>query len=279
MDWRSIYQVTLATKASFSKYAKVVIGRGNFQNNGKSGTFTITRIELRVISHNGENSGLGIAFSGSEFDWLVSNLKVRAEKSAYYGKRILLLNRLQDGTYTITTSENDRVFGITMCEEEVTALLKNEKHLKFVMKYHKCSNELLHKLVTTLFVITVGRYINKLIKNDCEACKTNLPHDDDDIQYCQKYLRDLLKSKDYIDIALGDAMIENEFMKRYDKICSLLEISSSCRIECLQLVVVALKENKQQLKQELTDYRDIHCSHSNELCSILEKLETYPTST
>jgi hypothetical protein len=126
---------------------------------------------------------IGVTLTSLEMVWLMNALKLKNEKSVHCGKRILNFINIGDGSISIASCDNDKIFGVVLTEQEYIKLIENQKILEFLLKYQACGGGNLDEITKGLYISLLSSRIDKIIKSRSPACHSSVGKHD----LCQKY--------------------------------------------------------------------------------------------
>lgn len=283
MESVQLYEVSLGNsfkdKKIDKKVARVVFGVGSITKNGKKQRFFIPCIDIRNY---GPGTHCGVSFTNVEFEWFINSVMAKTPTSVYVGQKTHILTRVRnDGSISICTSENDRIFGLVLSDTEFKKLYENRDYLSFVLKYRSATGEQLSEITKSLYVLVLVGSIKANMKSRCDECIV----DDNDIgsHYCKKDFHKLPKSeKDLLlDLAINDPTCDAEFIKVFKKLMNILHIKDYDRTEQLNVFWPNLKKQMMKLEREVIEYNITKHGLMHLLDLVVEKVdfkvsETHP---
>ena len=271
INWKTIFSVSLGFNPNFGveKKIRIIEGCGTSIRENEEKEFKIVRADIRLWKDN--KAGIGVSLTNYEFQWLTKLLQLDIEHAKYNGKRVVIMDKLNDYSIVIATVENDKVYGLALSREEKNVLLKNKDIMEFLLKNYAANGSQLTLFANNLFTVHIAEYINNAIKSDCSACNGLNEHTDNSL--CSKYLRTIFLEKDYLSLALNDTSLDSSFYIRFNKLTTFLNISAAFKLECMQITLPLIKLNVDGVRKDQIQFRDIGGTEANYMKDVLVEVE------
>jgi len=256
MEWRTLHEIPLSTKIinekSCEKSAKLIQGVGYNTRDNKKQLYKINRFEVRNTING--NVSIGIAFSQPEFIWLKNFLKSDLNFSIYEGKKLLTGIRIAETSFSITSIENDRSFGVVLNLVDKNIILKYDILFDIFLRFPDADNDNLKELTEDLYIAVLGNHIRLSIKAKCIACNNGIGEHD----LCKEYYKNYLNKGEALGEALFSTTREELFISRFNKLMDLFGVNEHGRRQQLRFNLQYFTNNKDQLHNSLCAYLDLN---------------------
>ena len=254
---------TFSTAKSVHKFARIVQGTGFTKRNDVPIKFSIMRLELRVLIE--KTVPIDVQLSNKDFEWLVNAIRHDHEKSCHVGRKMLQFVKVGDGSYTLSSIDNSKCFGIQFIKNELEKIIENQLLIKFLLEKQKVSGDELKNITINLFIGEIGTLLIDKI-----ACGTCLGggHSKADHQ-CAEYFRNRSDQYTLIDEIISDRLFEVKFHQNFDKLMNLLNVNSSDKLEQIQLEIPEIKKDFPLLILKLSYFIDMREGAAVDIMNIL----------
>jgi len=174
--------------------------------------------------------------------------------------------RLGDESYTLSSIDNSKCFGIQLTKSDLEKILKNELLFNLLLEKQKISGKELKILTSDLFIGVLGEELIKNIKEQCLGCKSNDVNTEHD---CKTYFRNRADRTKLIEKINNSNIFEIKFSQSFDKLMNLLNIRNPDRIEQIQLYLPDLKKDIEFSIQKLGYFIDLREGASIDVMHVL----------
>ena len=271
MEFETLFEINLSeiplNGKNCLKIARIIQGTGYTKRNDIPTKFSIVRLELRVQFD--KTVPIDVQLSNKDLHWFMNCIKRETEYSLHAGRKMLQFVTVGDGTFTLSSIDNSKCFGIQLSKFDLEKIIQNGLLFELLLENQKISGKELEKLTTDLFIGVLGEDINKIIKSKCNACMSNdenLKHD------CKVFFRERPDNKKLIDEIMNNDLFEVRFSNCFEKIMNVLNVQSYDRVEQMQILLPNLKKDFDYCIQKLGYFLDLKDSDSNTLMHVMKLL-------
>lgn len=250
------------------KTARIISGKGQQKRKNFNQSYFFTRLEISV-SIDGQK-GIGINLANSDMTWLMNCIKTKVRYSSIdLGKKLYVFNAIDETKFSLNTIESERIFGIILTENDMKVLIDNEKILQFLLKHTNAKDEVLKDLTIETFVAVVGNNVRLILKEMCDGCngKSNSHN------YCNKYIKDIGRHLEILSEILENVNFDAAFYEKFNKLMTILNISSADRIAMTQMVIPELRADNKLILSKLCAMLDLKQGMAFDLDNIFQKMK------